>query len=194
MCEIKRLPITRAAVLVLREAGRPLHYQVITQQLVGRNLVMSSSKRLDRTVYSDLSKHIRRMGERSWFRRTGPGCYDLTERGRTAQIRQDTRLTELIRVPLAPRDARGEYTWLEAAAIVLSEQSTALRPAEIVEKIWEQGLKPRSDRTTRYRAMGNLLAEAIRSCERSGKPAPFERVRPGYYRFVPAQGNPFDSS
>lgn len=177
-----KLPITRAAVVVLRDAaGGPLHYRVLTSRMLERDLIVSRSSRVERTVYSNLSKHIRERRSDSWFRRTAPGMYALTEAGWNVEVWRSRWMKGDQPLPALKPQCRSDLTWLEAAELVLDSAERPMRAKELVERIWEMGLRPRIDTAWPYRHLRNELARSIREARSGDAPPRFIRCGPGAY-------------
>ena len=70
-----------AAERVLREAGKPLHYEEITERALAANLWFTSGKTPAATVNARLCDDMKRYGDRSRFERSGPGVFNLRGAG-----------------------------------------------------------------------------------------------------------------
>lgn len=66
-----------AAAVILREAGEPLHYDVITKRALQGNLIESQGRTPASTMGSILSQDIKDNGARSEFVHSGDGMYGL---------------------------------------------------------------------------------------------------------------------
>lgn len=173
-----KLPITRACALVLQEAGRPMHYREITEQLAKRGLILSRSKAVERCVYSGMSKHIRTAQNGSWFTHAGPGTYSLTAAGRSLEVWRGDHEWAAQSTPKRP--VRLDMTWPQAATRVLREAGKPLHVTDILNRIWSNGYKPRVDGAVPDRSLGNMLAELAR--ESTGRRGPaITRTGPGTY-------------
>jgi hypothetical protein len=173
-----RLPITRGCVLVLQDAGRPMHYREISEQLAKRGLISSRSKAVERCVYSGMSKHIRTAQNESWFAHAGRGTYRLTAAGKTLQVWRGDHEWAAQSTP--KRQVRLDMTWNQAATRVLREAGEPLHVTDILNRIWSNGYKPRIDGAVPDRTLGNLLAELARkSTGRRG--LSITRTAPGTY-------------
>ena len=177
----RKLPITRAAVLLLREAqGRPLHYAEIAKAALERNLIAVSDRNVVEHVATSLYRHIRKAGEGSWLRRIGPGKFELTEAGAKAEVWHHT---PRLRSHLSPDELAGVsgLTWREAAEVVLHEAGRPLHASDIVERAWARGLRPCRPAKWTARSMTNLLAQEVRNSRRRGRRPKFQRIAPGVY-------------
>ena len=70
-----------AVRIVLREAGKPLHYKQIAELVQKRGLVRIRGRRPDRSVNARLSADIIKKGDDSPFVRVAAGLFGLRERG-----------------------------------------------------------------------------------------------------------------
>lgn len=66
-----------AAAAVLEDAGGPLHYKEITNQMLARKEWSTSSKSPERTLYASISGDIAKKGSDSRFTHVGPGLFAL---------------------------------------------------------------------------------------------------------------------
>ena len=71
----------QAAEVVLKEAGKPLHYKEITQRMLDRGLWQSEGKTPEATVSSTITTNIQKYGAHSHFQRTDEGVYALRSGG-----------------------------------------------------------------------------------------------------------------
>jgi len=174
-----KLPATRAALLVLQEnAGGPMHYREITRIILARGLVATASERLERVVYSSMSRQIREASGERWFKHVGKGVYALTSTGKHAQV---WRFEGADPAPLSSRpskQARTDLTWIEAAELVLARVGQPMRANALLISIWQSGLKPKKDGAVPLRLLRNELARAVKQSRR------IRRVSPGVYQFI----------
>lgn len=68
-----------ASKKVLEETGQSLHYQVITEQILSRDLWQSDGKTPERTINARISGDIKEKGKDSQFIRIQPGVYGLRD-------------------------------------------------------------------------------------------------------------------
>jgi restriction system protein len=54
----------QAIEVVLKEAGKPLHYKEITQRMLDRGLWQSEGKTPEATISSTITIHIQKFGDR----------------------------------------------------------------------------------------------------------------------------------
>lgn len=175
------LSATRAAVLILREnGGGPMHYREITEEAIRRSLISVSGPDIPDAVATALYRHAKKAGRRSWFRRCGPGQFELTPEAEHAELRYPTS-TSRASLTAKQLSTIHELTWLEAAEVVLYEAQAPLTASEISERILARGLKPHSRSKWHVRSLGNLLASAVRGEQQNGRGSRFRRVSPGRY-------------
>jgi restriction system protein len=67
----------QAAEVVMKEAGKPLHYREITKKMLDRGLWQTEGKTPDRTLNATITHDIKHYGDQSLFQRTGEGVYAL---------------------------------------------------------------------------------------------------------------------
>jgi hypothetical protein len=68
-----------AAITVLREEGKPLHYENIARLAEERGYITSAGKTPADSLSTELSRDMRNHGERSPFIKVGRGIYALKE-------------------------------------------------------------------------------------------------------------------
>lgn len=73
------MTVMEAAYVVLKEAKQPLHYTEITKRILERGLWTTQGKTPEHTVNAQLVTEINNNGEKSQFRRYGPGIYGLVD-------------------------------------------------------------------------------------------------------------------
>jgi restriction system protein len=73
--------VLQGAEVVLKEAGKPLHYKEITQRMLDRGLWQSEGKTPEATVSSTITTNIQKYGAHSHFQRTDEGVYALRSGG-----------------------------------------------------------------------------------------------------------------
>jgi hypothetical protein len=173
-----KLPITRACVLVLQEAGCPLHYREITELLLKEDLVSSRSAAVERCVYSGMSKHIRTTRDGGWFAHAGPGRYTLTAAGRALEVWRSNQ--EWAADVAAPKTPRLDMTWPEAITKVLRDSGKPMKANDIIARAWQNGYRPKMDGASTTRGVGNTLARLARESSPRSRNA-IERVAAGTY-------------
>jgi len=73
------LPITfkEAAIIILTESKKPLHYGELASKIIKRGLVNTKGKTPDQTLRSLIIRDIQKNGEKSPFVKTSMGHYGL---------------------------------------------------------------------------------------------------------------------
>lgn len=66
-----------AALHVLQDAGKPLHYREISKRILERDLWPSEGKTPEATINAQIAGNIKKHGKASPFRRAGRGIYTL---------------------------------------------------------------------------------------------------------------------
>jgi hypothetical protein len=174
-----KLPLTRACVLVLQEAGQSMHYREITGLLLKRGLISSRSPEVERCVYSGMSKQIRTVEGGGWFVHSGRGKYGLSQRGRSLEVwRGANAWAENISPKRSPRL---DLTWPEAVTRALREAGKPLTARDVLSRIWQNGYKPQMDGASTERVVGNLLAKLARESSAGRKRHAIKRLRKGVY-------------
>ena len=75
--DVKPVSALAAAQTVLKAAGKPLHYQEITKRILAAGFWRSNGKTPDATINAQLTTSIKKLGDASPFRHTGPGLFAL---------------------------------------------------------------------------------------------------------------------
>lgn len=66
-----------AAIKVLRELKKPLHYEDITKRALEQNLIETSGSTPEATMNAQISVDLKNKREKSAFMRVKPGYYSL---------------------------------------------------------------------------------------------------------------------
>ena len=75
--DVKPVSALAAAQTVLKAAGKPLHYQEITKRILAAGLWRTNGKTPDATINAQITTSIKKFGDASPFRHTGPGLFTL---------------------------------------------------------------------------------------------------------------------
>ena len=75
----KRVSGLDAAAQVLREAGKPMGCKEMVEAMVARKLWSSGGKTPDATISAAVGREIAAKGEKSRFRKAGPGKFELAK-------------------------------------------------------------------------------------------------------------------
>ncbi len=119
-----------AAERVLRDAGEPLHYGVITARMLERGLWTTSATRPDATVNGQIASDMRRHGAASSFVRIHPGIYTINDR------------VVPLPITVAGTDASATVAYLDAAEVVLGKHAdrSPMHYVDITDKALELGM------------------------------------------------------
>jgi len=71
------LTFRSAAIKILKDEGRPLHYEELTKLAFERNLIKSAGETPEFTFLKEMSEDIQHKGENSIFKKTDKGTYTL---------------------------------------------------------------------------------------------------------------------
>jgi len=71
------LTFRSAAIRILKEEGKPLHYQEIAKRALDRNLVLTSGETPQATFVAIMSREAKRKPTQTIFKKIGNGVYDL---------------------------------------------------------------------------------------------------------------------
>ncbi len=128
-----------AAVAVLREARRPLHYREITDRMLAQKLWTTGGKTPWNTVNARIAVDIKDGGSASNFVRNGRGLFALNP-----NVTQEISSVEPPRLPeqVNNGDSAGRLSFTDAAERVLSRSSNhePLHYREITGRALEHGL------------------------------------------------------
>jgi restriction system protein len=147
-----------AAEKVLDQAGQPLHYKTITEQIIEKELWYTTGKTPDQTINARIAVDIKKKGEHSRFIRTTPGVFGL----RKWAGKGDLEIRE---------QDESKYSFTDAAEIVL-DQYADKRPMhyrEITEKVLELDLVDTEGKTPEATLYAMVLTEIKRFTERGEK-------------------------
>jgi restriction system protein len=141
---------------VLDEAGQPLHYQTITEQILAKDLWHTEGKTPDRTINARLSVDISNNGKESRFMRIQPGYYGL--RKWMGSIDDD--------------NSDQKFSFTDAAEIVLDKyaEKSPMHYRDITDMILEMDLVQTEGKTPEATLYAMVLTEIKRFTERGEKP------------------------
>lgn len=159
------MTVLDAVFTVLKETKEPLHYIEITKRILDRNLWKPEGKTPEHTVNAQLVVDINKRGDRSKFRRYGPGIYGLA----------DTRGTSPASV------ARETLSFTDAAEQVLREYSEKkpMHYREITRKAIDLHLIKTEGRTPENTMYTQIFYD-IRRNTRRGDVSRFEMPGEGF--------------
>lgn len=137
------LTVLQAAEELLLEAGKPLHYAEITQQLLAKGW-KTRAKRPESTVFGSISNDIARRSDRSRFRLVGNGVIGL-------QVSRPTLVSERISHRIPKTDPLGP------AEKILRAAGEPLHCRELARRMLDEG-----SWATNSRHAGLVVAASIR--------------------------------
>lgn len=145
-----------ASKKVLEETGQSLHYQVITEQILSRDLWQSDGKTPERTINARISGDIKEKGKDSKFIRIQPGVYGL--RDWLGDVDDDNS------------DQRMSFT--DAAEFVLDQYANQqpMHYRDITDRILELNIVDTEGKTPEATLYAMVLTEIKRFSERGEKP------------------------
>jgi len=71
------LTFREAAIKILKDEGKPMHYEEITKRALDQNLVQTKGETPEFTMLKEMSKEIQHLGDTATFTRTDKGTYGL---------------------------------------------------------------------------------------------------------------------
>lgn len=159
-----------AIEVVLDDAGTPLHYQDITDQILDRGLWVTDGKTPAATVNAQLAVDIRGKGPNSRFIRTAPGWFALRTSGLVPFVVDKTA------------KADGTMTYLEAAYRVLCDQedATPMHYKDITAVALDQGLL-KSKGLTPDATMNAQIVTDVNKAEAQGGHSRFTKLGRGMF-------------
>ena len=145
-----------ASKKVLEETGQSLHYQVITEQILSRDLWQSDGKTPERTINARISGDIKEKGKDSKFIRIQPGVYGLRDwLGDVDDDKSDHRMS-----------------FTDAAEFVLDQYANQqpMHYRDITDRILELNIVDTEGKTPEATLYAMVLTEIKRFSERGEKP------------------------
>ena len=171
----------KAVEQILRESGKPLHTNAITERILESGLWTSQGTTPERTVYARLHTDIRENGEKSLFVRTAPSTFSLRQ----------NQYSETYD-PSGNRSKEEEIcgsvlsqSFLDAAEKVLKQfgNKNPMHYAEITDKAIEKGWLSTSSKTPEAIMSAQLTTE-IKRTDAKGRTGRFTRISRGNYGLV----------
>ena len=109
-----------AALRVLQDEGKPLHYREITQRILAGKLWQCSGKTPEATINAQLAVNIKKNGKASAFRRAGRGVFALnTDRTDPTPHEKDVCRTEDRALYVRGPKAGAKLSFTESACRIL---------------------------------------------------------------------------
>jgi len=147
-----------AAVMVLKDAGGPLHYREITQRILATGRWTTKGKTPEATVNAQIGTDIKKRGQASRFVRTGPGIFAINARvgmGKKAPPRARLKKTP------KPR-GRTKLSFTEAGVRILEAAHAPMHYRDITAKALEQDLLNTEGKTPDATMYAQILQEVQR--------------------------------
>lgn len=165
------LPVLDAVQKVLETAGKPMHVDALTSQILADGLVTMSGKTPAATVNSRLAMDIKTRGTTSRFLRTAPATFALRVQGHEP------------RKPSAgPPKVGTSVSFTDAAEAVLDSEAHGepMHYKTIVEKALQRGWVKTSGKTPEATLYVSLISEIERATKRGETPR-FSRQLKGLF-------------
>jgi len=155
-----------AAEQVLIKTAEPLHYQELTDLILGQDLWETEGKTPDASINARLAVDIKKHGALSRFMRTGPGVFALREWGLEEYFVQ-----RKASVPTRPTGTE-KLSFTDAAELILdsAEENRPLHYREITDLILELDLVVTEGLTPEATLYSLILTEIRRKTERGDRP------------------------
>ncbi len=176
MIRTRKMNVRDAAILVLQEAGEPLHAKEITKRILAKKLWKPGGKTPHATVSARLYADIKKNGDASPFIRTGP---------QTFALRPGTEIPASAEKPgrrsRSRKVATSTYSFTGAAEKVLEQfgDKKPMHYRQVTEKAIELGWIATEGRTPEATMYAQILTE-IRRHQKRGKQPRFVQHGRGY--------------
>ncbi len=153
--------VKEAAIEVLRQAGRPLSAQEITEQMLSQGLWQTEGRTPAATVAARLYSDIKQHGQQSPFVQTGPNTFGLRDAAAPAPAPPDTA-----------EKPQGRYSFTDAAEKVLEQfgQKRPMHYRAITAKALELGWVATEGKTPEATMYAQILTEIRRRQQRGEQP------------------------
>ncbi len=157
-----------AAITVLKQAGKPLHLNEITERIISEGLWETKSENPTQSVSTEMQRHSNEDDESSIFRKVAPNTYALRVE---AHIQKET--------PTLNSDS---LSFLDAAEKVLDQfaEQKAMHYRDITQLAIEQGWLISNGKTPEQ-TMNAQLVTHINRFKDNGETGRFMRFSPGLY-------------
>jgi len=171
------------AIEVLMEAGQPLHYRELTARILQRGIWKTDGKTPEATVNAQISVSIKKLGDRSPFRRVGSGVYSLASENEQRNVQPDELEGNVDLEPdVDPVAPQFTLSFTDAAEHVLDQfaNETPMHYREITKRILTLDLVATQGRTPEATLYSQVISEISRSQNRSELPR-FVQLGRGYF-------------
>ncbi len=162
------MSVVAAAERVLRDAGEPLHYGVITARMLDHGLWTTAATHPAASVNRQLGEHIRRHGAASPIARVGPGLYEVNDR------------VVPLPLPVDQASSQGAVAYLDAAQTVLTKHAdrVPMHFVDITAKALSLGLLEAHGRPYEATLYAQVVGDISRA-DAAGQPSRFVKLGNG---------------
>lgn len=153
-----------AALKVLQEYGKPLHYREITRRILVGKLWQCTGKTPEATINAQLAVSIKRNGQASAFRRAGRGIFALnTDRTEPAAHQKDVCRNEDRSLYVRRPKAGGKLSFTESAYRILEAVGgKPMHYRDITRHALEHDMLDTSGKTPEATMYAQILSEVKR--------------------------------
>jgi restriction system protein len=161
-----------AALKVLHDAGKPLHYQEITRRVLSAGLWKTAGKTPAATINAQLATNIKRNGSASAFRRAGRGIFALNTDRADPTLREERAVRTEDRALYMPGPKKGEtLSFTESAARILDAAGgNPMHYRDITRHALEHGMLDTEGKTPEATMYAQILTESKRRQRRGEQP------------------------
>jgi restriction system protein len=159
-----------AAILVLKEAGKPLHSTEISKLIIEAGLWKSDGKTPEATVSARLYSDIKSNGDKSPFVKVGPQTFALRD---STEIESDTAsVLAPVEKPSKPHPINAGFSFIDCAQKVLMEfgGKKPIHYKEITEKALQKGWLVTGGKTPEATMYAQVITEIKRQQKRGERP------------------------
>lgn len=162
-----------AIAVVLADAGKPLDCRTITNQVLERQLWMTTARVPEQSIHAYLAVDIKNKGVSSRFQRTARGMFGLREWGLPEVASKISKpAKDAVESVTIPNNQAGIMSFTDAAELVLSQygHGSPMHFKTITEKALELGLVVTSGQTPAATLNAAVINEIARDQKRGDTP------------------------
>ena len=162
--------VRKAAIQVLKEAGKPLHATEIAKLIIETGLWKSDGKTPQATVSANLYTDIKKNGDKSAFVKVAPQTFAL--RNPAEMHSREDSPTPNVQKSKKPQSVNAGFSFTDCAQKVLDEfgGKTPMHYKEITEKALENGWLVTSGKTPEATMNAQVSTEIKRQQKRGERP------------------------
>ncbi len=162
------MKIVDAVLLILTEAGEPLHYREITKRMLDQGLWKTNGKTPETAVNASLSTHIKTQGAASRIHRLGPGMFTLNNHHNVEETPEIEPKAELPNL----ESESSQLSFTEAAVQILERfgHREPMHYRAITQKALELGLLTTQGKTPEATMYAQIHSEIERQMRRGERP------------------------